>query len=325
VNTQEHRSKRVARSLLSFGDRLRWVLVPLLVYLAVVYTLLPVFFSPSNLWALVYYTCLLVPAVVGVHLLIVLGLFDLSVGAVAAASGVIAARAMHAGLAIPISLAIGTAIGLIFGLLNWLFVVKFQISALIATLISLGIARAVSLGITEGQSIGGLPSAFAEIALGSPGSSISPAIMIGIGLVCFVEFLTQRHILFRRFYHVGSNPAAAASSGISVSSVQLFGFILSGVGAAVVGLLQCSRTLSASPFLFPDLALECIAASIIGGASLSGGSGTVVGASFGMLMIVISRNLVVMAGINVYWQELGIALILLAAVLLRSGERRSAL
>ena len=294
----------------------------LVVYLALIYTFVPVFFSPTNLWALVYYTCLVVPAVLGVHLLIVLGLFDLSVGAVAAASGVIAARLMNIGFSIPVSLLIGIATGFIFGVLNWLFVVKFRISALIATLISLSIARAVCLGITEGQSIGGLPAAFANIALGGPGSRMSPAISIGIGLLIILEFLTQRHVVFRRFYHVGSKTAAAASSGISVSAVQLLGFALSGMGAAAAGLLQCSRTQSASPFLFPDLALECIAACVIGGASLSGGSGTAVGACFGMLMVVISRNLVVMAGVSVYWQELGIALILLAAVLLRTGERR---
>jgi ribose transport system permease protein len=299
---------------------LDWSLVLLTLYLACIYVVQPAFFSPNNLWALMYYTCLLVPAVLGVHVLIVLGLFDLSVGAVAAMSGVVAAKAMTAGFGIPTALTFGIVIGLMFGLINWLFVVKFQISALIATLITLGIARAVSLGITQGQSIGGLPDAYGTLALGSSESSLPPAIVFGVVLVCAVELLTSRHVLFRRFYQVGSNPAAATGSGIKVNAIKLYGFALSGAGAAVAGLLQSSRTLSASPFLFPDLALECIAACVIGGASLSGGSGRAAGAAFGMLMVVISRNLVVMAGVSVYWQELGIALILLAAVLLRRGK-----
>jgi ribose transport system permease protein len=313
---------KLRQLVLGVTDRLEWSSVVLLVYLALIYAFVPIFFSLANLSALLYYTCLVLPAVLGVHLLMVLGLFDLSVGAVAAASGVITARLMTGGLSISTSILIGLITGLILGGLNWIFVVKFRISALIATLISLGIARAVCLGITEGQSIGGLPPGFASIALGPSGSSIAPAIPIGIGLVILVEFLMHRHIAFRRFYYVGSNPAAAASSGISVNAIQLFGFVLSGIGAAATGLLQCSRTQSASPFLFPDLALECIAACVIGGADLSGGSGTAFGASFGMFMVVISRNLVVMAGVSVYWQELGVSLILLAAVLLRNGEQR---
>jgi len=109
------------------------------------------------------------------------------------------------------------------------------------------------------------------------------------------------------------------SSGINVRAIKLFGFALAGAGSAVAGILQSSRTLSASPFVFPDLALECIAACVIGGASLSGGTGRAAGAFFGMLMVVISRNLVVMAGVSVYWQELGVALVLLAAVLLKGN------
>lgn len=304
-------------------SRLDWSLVLLALYLACIYALQPAFFSPNNLSALIYYTCLLMPAVLGVHVLIVLGLFDLSVGAVAAVSGVVAAKLMTAGIAIPMGLALGISTGIIFGLLNWLFVVKLRISALIATFITLGVARAVSLGFTKGQSIGGLPDGFGTLALGSARWSIPPAIFWGIGLVCAVEFLTQRHVLFRRLYHVGSNPAAAVSSGINVNAIRLFGFALCGAGAALAGLLQCSRTLSASPFLFPDLALESIAACVIGGASLSGGTGRATGAFFGMLMVVISRNLVVMAGVSVYWKELGVALVLLAAVLLKRGESRA--
>jgi ribose transport system permease protein len=297
-----------------------WSWVLLLIYGACIYTVQPAFFSPGNLWTLLYYTCLLIPAVLGVHILIVLGLFDLSVGSVAALSGVVAAKAIASGTSLPLGLSLGLLIGVSLGALNWFLVVKCRISALIATLITLGIARAISLGITQGQSIGGLPQRLAALALGLPGSSIPPAIVLGIGLICLVELLTHWHVLFRRLYHVGSNPAAAASSGISVDAIRLFGFAISGAGAAVVGLMQSSRTLSASPFLFPDLALDCIAACVIGGASLNGGTGRATGASFGMLMVVISRNLVVMARVDVYWQDLGIALILLAAVLLRGGE-----
>jgi ribose transport system permease protein len=323
MNDSKNKSEtNVTFSVRNFIRRLDWSVALLPIYLIIIYIIQPAFFSLGNLWALIYYTCLLAPAVLGMHVLILLGLFDLSIGAVAAAAGVIAAKAMGSGISISMSLLLGVAVGVGFGVLSWIFVVWFRISALIATFITLGVARAVSLGITEGQSIGGLPDRFGALALGSINTPMSPAIYFGLILVASFEFLARRQILFRRLYQVGSNPAAAASSGINVNGVKLFGFALAGAGSAIAGLFQCSRTLSASPFLFPNLALECIAACVIGGASLSGGTGRAFGAFLGMLMVIISRNLVVMAGVSVYWQELGVALVLLAAVLLKGGEEK---
>jgi ribose transport system permease protein len=293
----------------------------LVLYAACIYTAEPAFFSAQNLCAIVYYTCLLVPAVVGVHILIVLGLIDLSIGAVAAMCGVIAATAMTAGITVPLSLLLSVLFGLGFGVLNWVIVVRMNVPALIGTLITMGIARAVSLGITEGISIGSLPASFGRMALGSNQWSSFP-IAFGALLILVVEALTKRHVLFRRFYQIGSNTGAATGAGINVTAVKLFAFITTGVGAALVGLFQCSRTLSASPFVFPDLALECIAACVIGGANLSGGAGRAVGAVVGMAIVVVSRNLVVLTGVSIYWKELGVAVILFLAILMRKGTKR---
>src|SRR5262249_37839145 len=155
----------------------------------------------------------------GVHILIVLGLFDLSVGSVATLSGVVAAKAIVSGAPISLGLSFGLLIGVSLGFLNWFLVVKCRISALIATLITLGIARAISLGVPQGQSIAGLPQSLAALALGTPGSSLAPAIVLAVGLICAAEFLTRYHVLFRRLYQVGSNAAAAASSGINVDAI----------------------------------------------------------------------------------------------------------
>jgi ribose transport system permease protein len=264
---------------------------------------------------MLYYTCLVVPAVMGVHLLILLGMFDLSVGAVAAAAGVVMAKAVSVGFSLPAAVALGLCVGLLFGFLNWLVVSKLNISALIGTLITMGAARAVSVGTTEGVTLTGLPPTFAHLAQGLT-AGIRNAVLIGAALVVMVEFLSHKHIVFRRFYQIGSNRTAAVQSGINVSLLDFTAFALSGMGAAFAGLFQASRTLSASPHEFPDLALDCIAACVIGGDNLSGGSGQAIGAFMGMLMVVVSRNLVILAGINVYWQDLAIAVVLFGAVLL---------
>lgn len=300
------------------GGQFDWPVIIFVIYLGVIYVLQPAFFSTSNLSSVLYSTCLLVPAILTVHLLMVLGLFDLSIGAVAAIGGVIAAKALISGCSLIISISLAMLVGLIFGLLNWLLITKARISALIGTLITLGMARAAALAITDGQIITGLPNEFGNLVIITT-NSISPVITIGLAMVLMLEILERQHVLFRRFYHIGSNRIAAVNGGINVVKLECLGFILAGVGASATGVLQCARTMSASPLLFPDLALECIAASVIGGSSLKGGAGTAIGAFLGMLVVVVSRNLAVLVGVSVYWRDLAIALVLLAAVLLNKN------
>lgn len=290
-------------------------------YLLIIWIVEPVFFSPANLGSVLYSTCLLLPAVLTAHLLLVLGLFDLSTGAVAAAASVASAKAIYSGCPILIAVALAVAIGALFGLLNSLLINRIQVAALIATLITMGIARAVALGISDGRIIGGLNSRYGLITSVSVGG-ISLVVIAGILSMLLLAFLEQAHVVLRRFYQVGSNREAALSTGIRVARIETLGFALAGAGAAVSGVLQSSRTASASPLIFPDLALECIAACVIGGTSLTGGIGGATGAFFGMLVIVISRNLAVLTGVNIYWKDLAISAMLLAAVLINRNRGR---
>jgi ribose transport system permease protein len=304
------------------NGRSLWAAAICALYLTCVYAFQPTFFTPGNLGSVLYYTCLLVPAALGVHLLIVLGLIDLSVGAVAAASAIMTAQAVSYGVAFPLAFTLGLLTGSLLGFLNWLVVSRFGISALIGTLIIMGLARAIAVGITEGQTLSGLPSWFGKLAQGHA-LGLPNAVVLGLALVMTLEALSDTHIIFRRLYQTGSNRRAALDNGINVSRLELIAFVLTGLGAAVVGLLQSSRTLSASPHGFPDLALDCIAACVIGGDNLAGGSGRALGSFLGLLMVAVSRNLVVLAGVNVYWQDLAVAIVLLAAVLtnkLRTGD-----
>jgi ribose transport system permease protein len=309
---------------LSFNLSFRsfWPFFLFFVYLSAIYAAQPNFFSSTNVSSLFYYTCLLIPAVLAMNLLIILGLFDLSMGAIAALAGVVMASSISMGFSTIEGIGLGIFAGIVFGLLNWILVSKCRIPVLIGTLISMGIARACALGLTKGETITGLPNVM-EGFIRENWGGISIVTLLGILLVLILEFLSQKHIVFRRLYHVGSNRKLATDMGISVSKLECFAFVLAGVGAAIVGLLQSSRTLSASPHAFPDLALDCIAACIIGGASISGGSGRAVGAFLGMLMVVISRNLVVMAGVSVYWKDLAVAIILLIAVLISRFKKHN--
>jgi len=175
----------------------------------------------------------------------------------------------------------------------------------------------LSLVVSGAQVVGGVPSKIGLLTQAENGL-LSPPIAFALGTVCLLNFLSIRHFLFRRMYHAGSDRQAVKNVGINVLLLDWIAFTCAGLGAAIVGILQCSRTLSASPFAFPDLALECIAACVIGGCRVSGGVGSAWGAFGGMFIVVTSRNLVAFASISLYWRDLGIAAVLLAAVLLNS-------
>ncbi|MCC6265810.1 MAG: ABC transporter permease [Bryobacterales bacterium] len=298
--------------------RLNFVTLPLAVaaiYVAVILMVLPAFLSQGNLVLISYYTALLVPCVIGTYLLILLGLFDLSLGANAALAAVICAKAMSAGVPVSISILLAVAAGGLGGIASWILVAVLRIPALIGTLITMSALRGLALLVTSGRVIGGVPQSLTDRVLGGSGHLVNP-ILFALVLLLSIEFLSRRHRLFRRLYHAGSNPGAAASNGINVTGLKCVAFTLAGIGAATVGVMQTARTQSASPLAFPELALESIAACIIGGMSLSGGRGAATGCVLGMLILVSSRNIVALAGVDVYWEDLAIALVLFVAVLL---------
>lgn len=291
-----------------------WPFALLSAYLLCIWIFVPVFFSAANLLSVAYTASLLAPAILGVHLLLLLGLFDLSIGAVAALSGMVCAVLMVHGLPMPASVAAGLAAGLLFGVLSSIVVSSLRISALVGTLVTMGIARAVALGLTEGRVVSNLPERFQSMAAARIGD-VPWLCFFALGSVALVEFFERRHFTFRMFYYVGGSRKAARNCGINVRGIEWLAFLIAGGGAALAGILQVSRSNTASPTVFGDLALDAIAACVIGGTSLQGGVGRASGAFLGLLVVVISRNLTVLAGVSVYWKDLVVALVLLASVL----------
>jgi len=116
---------------------------------------------------------------------------------------------------------------------------------------------------------------------------------------------------FRRLYAVGARPNAANHAGIHVDKTIVAGYVAIALGSAATGLIQTSRTLSASPLIFDTLGLEMIAACIIGGSTLKGGQGTMIGATLGLLVVTSTRNLVVLLDISVFWKDGSLGLLLL--------------
>ena len=306
-------------TLSSLGTKGRWASFPLagpilLIYLILGLGFVPHFLSPLNLTSIFFSVAALLPAVLGMQLLLVLGRFDLSVGATASFSGMIAGLLMTRNISPILAICAGLLVGMAVGCTIGILVSRLRVDPLIATLALLGVIRSMSLVTNDGRIVAGLPASFGWIA---------EARLAGIPILILFAFLltgasatvTRQVVTFRRFYAAGNNAMAASHAGVNVPRLLLLAYALAGFGAALTGLIQASRTLSASPLLFETLAIEAITACIIGGGSLAGGKGGMIGAAVGLLVVSATNNLVIMLGISVYWQDLAVGILLLLAVL----------
>lgn len=250
---------------------------------------------------------------VGMMLLMVSGVFDLSVGSVVAFAGGLAAYLMFfwnwpVPLAILAALGASTAIGTING-----YLVAYQgINPMIQTLAMMGIVRGGAL-MVSGSGIQNLPYWFGAIGQ-SRLLGVQMPVWYMLIIVAIFGFLLDRSVFFRRYYYIGGNERAADLSGIRVKRMKLYGFVLTATLAGVAGILLASRLGAALSTAGRGLELRVITAVILGGASLSGGYGRIIGALLGAVFMGLVSNIMVLARVSGYWQEIILGLILIAAV-----------
>lgn len=265
---------------------------------------------------------------VGMMLLLISGAFDLSVGSVVAFSGCLAAYLMFfLHVPVPIALLVSLLFSLIIGFLNGYLIAYQGINPMIQTLAMMGIVRGLAL-LVSGAGIQGLPYWFNAISQ-SRLLSIQMPIWYMLLIVGTMAFLTKNTTFLKRYYFIGGNEKAAELSGIDVKRMKLFSFMLVSLLAGFAGILLASRLGAALPTSGRGLELRVITAVILGGASLQGGTGKIQGALLGALLMGIIGNIMVIARISGYWQEIILGIILILAVwidkLLQRQSRKSVL
>lgn len=260
---------------------------------------------------------------------IITGGIDLSVGAILALSGVVAALAVRAGVPVAPAMGLGVLVGALCGAVNGLAVTWLRLPPFIATLGMMLVARGIALQITDAKAIGGLGDGFAELGNGSlwrvanvgadgfpdvvfPGIPYPVVLMVLLALG--VAVMLNRTTLGRHLYAVGSNVEAARLSGVHVRGVTLFAYVLSGTLAGLTGCVLMSRLVTAQPSEGLMYELDAIAAAVIGGTSLSGGVGTISGTVIGAFVIGILRNGLNMGGVSAFTQQIVIGLVILLTV-----------
>ena len=288
------------------------------------------FLNAQNLAQLAKDTSFIAIMAVGTTFVIVSGGIDLSVGAIYALASVLAAMVFHAygsdgslanvpawlGVLIGLLACIGVAI--FCGFVNGGMIVALKVHPFIITLGTMAIFRGVAFVVTKGQSIGGFPSAFREMVRWEPGNNGLSVVPLGVMVLVAVAggVYLSRLAAGRRIYAIGGNEIASRYSGLSVERVKLSVYLISGLSAGIAALLSLGYYGGATSGDGQGYELNVIAAAVVGGASLSGGKGSALGALLGALVIQMISSGIVILGIDQNYSQIIIGAVVVLAVVL---------
>jgi ribose transport system permease protein len=301
----------------------------ILLMVIIVFTILmtlasPIFLTRLNIEAILLALSVEATIAIGMVILLISGGLDLSVGSTLAFVGVVTGLVLTAGAGTVLSILVGLFAAFSVGLLNGLLVAKLKINPFITTLGTMITIRGLLLILAEGRAVLNLPKSFTIIGQGRL-FGIQYPIFVLLFLVIIGDLLLRNSRFFRQSYYIGGNENAARLSGINVDFVKVFNYCLVAVLAGIAGLMITARFGSSSLTVGQGIELRVITACIIGGASLSGGEGSVLGAFLGALFMGMLANALNLLGVDVYYQSFITGLILILAVVFDVlNERRKA-
>lgn len=275
------------------------------------------YLSLKNLRTVLSQTVIVAIGAIGMTIIIISGGIDLSVGSAIALTGVITALGINYGWSTTVALAAGILVGGGVGLANGLAITRLKVVPFIATLGMLGVARGVAKGISGSQTVN-IPDTWAnDLLLTVPKRGwllVAPGVWIAVALALAAAFMLRRTVFGRRVFALGSNEAAARACGIATDRMKIYIYSLAGLMFGLAGVMQMSRLRQGDPTVAAGLELDIIAAVVIGGGSLSGGEGSILGAMIGALIMAFLRNGCQQVGWPNYIQEIIIGALIVIAV-----------
>ncbi len=308
-----------------------WMLVILFIFVLIFTILGSRFLSIYNLQTIVVYNTEIMLLAVGQLFVIAMGHIDLSVGSILAIAGVggsLAMRSLYASglnsfLCILIGFLVGLGIGSLCGFINGFIIAKLKVPAFVVTLGMMGIARGIVFILTDGSAIMKLPPSLAKIGMGFVFKILPNITFIAVVAIIIAWFLLQQTKFGRYIYMHGGSKECTIRVGVNIIDVTVKAFILSGLFSSLAGMLLVSRFLVGSPVSGQGRELDSIAAVVIGGASLSGGRGSVFNTIIGSFIISVLRVGLVNIGVHPYWQMVAVGSILILAVYLDQIQSKS--
>jgi ribose transport system permease protein len=282
----------------------------------------PGFFSLDNLINGIALSAAIYAIVaVGMNFVIIAGGIDLSVGSVAALSAVVAADLMSQGLNPGLGVLVGLLVGASAGLVNGLLVAQAKLAPFIVTLGTMSLYRGLALVYTNGQPVLNIPEPVKQVIGGNLGSLPIP-VLIAFGLVALGEWALRFTKIGQYILAIGGNEEAVRLSGVDVQRYITVTFVVCGLASALASLVLIAQLGAAEPILGQGWELTAIASTVVGGTSLSGGRGNVVGALFGALLLSMLQNVLTLLNVQAFYQLLATGGIIIGAMFLdRLGRR----
>jgi ribose/xylose/arabinose/galactoside ABC-type transport system permease subunit len=299
------------------------VFIAIVLYLSVTTS---AFLSASNIMAILVATSLIAVVACGQTFVIITGGIDLSSGSVVALAGVVTGLVLHADVPIPVSILAGIGVGALCGLFNGLSVTYLNMSPFIVTLAAMSMARGLAFIIPNGQTVFGFDDAFDSIGGGLWSvpviGTVPIAGVISLAALAIGAFVLRKTVFGSEVYSVGGNREAAVMAGIPVRRTLIIVYLISGALAGLGGVILTGRLDSAQPIAANGLELNAIAAVVIGGASLFGGRGSMLGTILGVLLIGVINNGLTLNNVEPFWVQFIQGAVIFLAVLFDSLNQR---
>ncbi|NSZ20159.1 ABC transporter permease [Agrobacterium vitis] len=295
-------------------------LIGLIVIMAVFAALVPGFLSERNLTNILQQSSINACLALGMTLVIISGGIDLSVGPSAAIAAVMTATLLLGGTPIPLAILAGLGVGAVCGFINGVLVAYIGLQPFIVTLGTLSTYRAIALIFTGGNPVLGIPPGFRALFNGTLiGLPIPVLIVAGVSVAAWV--LLKKTPIGEYLMAVGGNEEAAYVAGVPIARTKITAYVISGGLAALASLILIGRLGAAEPILGNLWELDAIAAAAIGGASLMGGKGSIVGTILGAIILGAMRNGLTLMNVQAFYQLLATGLIILVAMMIDRATR----
>jgi ribose transport system permease protein len=284
------------------------------------------YLSPFNIRIVLSQTVIVAISAIGMTLIIISGGIDLAVGSTIALSGVVTALSVNAGLDPFVAVVLGVTVGGLVGFVNGGVITGLRVVPFIATLGMLGVARGVAKWIANQEPVNVAPTWINDLVVTFPDPPwllLAPGVWITIVLAILMAVVLRNTVFGRRVFAIGSNEDAARACGIPTDRLRIWIYGLAGLFFGLSGVMQMSRLRQGDPTVAAGTELDVIAAVVIGGGSLSGGQGTVLGSIIGALIMAFLRNGCQQMGWANYVQEIIIGAIIIVAVAVDQIRNRS--
>ena len=282
----------------------------------------PYFLTPLNIEILTVNFITEAIIALGMTIVIVTGGIDLSVAAVLPFTAIVVGKLMIGGVPVPLAIVITLGLAAGVGILNATMFLRFRVHPFIATLATLLTLRGFNLVMTDGGStVSGFPNDFKAIGQGRTLDIPTPLLIFAV-LAVIIGWSLKNQKYLRQAYFIGGNPRAARMSGINVNRFLTMTYMLCAFLAGLAGIVTASQFGAASNSYGQNMELRVITSVVIGGASLFGGTGSILGTTLGVLFLAIIYNAFAMTGVSTYWQDVVIGVMLLVAVFLSESLKK---